>query len=99
MSLPDQLMVVTFSVLTSVGAAEVPSASLPNIVAVLTHFGIPWEALTLVLGVERVLDMGRTVVNVTGDVTAACYVSASEGHPLKFQVRRRSASTSATAAS
>ena len=99
MSLPDQPMVVMFSVLASVGAAGVPSGSLPIIVVVLTHFGIPGEALALVLGVERVLDMGRTVVNVTGDVTAACYVSDSEGHSLKVQVSRRSASTTASAAS
>ena len=99
MSLPDQPMVVMFSVLASVGAAGVPSGSLPIIVVVLTHFGFPGEALALVLGVERVLDMGRTVVNVTGDVTAACYVSDSEGHPLKVQVSRRSASTTASAAS
>jgi DAACS family dicarboxylate/amino acid:cation (Na+ or H+) symporter len=79
LGLADQLAVVVFSVLTAVGAAGVPSGSLPIIVLVLLHFGIPGEGLALVLGVERILDMGRTVVNVTGDATAACYVAASEG--------------------
>ena len=74
-----QLSVVAFAVLTAVGAAGVPSGSLPIIVLVLLHFGIPGEGLALVLGVERILDMGRTVVNVTGDASAACYVAASEG--------------------
>lgn len=98
-SLPSQLMVVMFAVLTAVGSAGVPSGSLPIIVVVLTHFGVPGEALALVLGVERILDMGRTVVNVTGDVTAACYVSVSEGYSLRNQVDRPSASTTASAAS
>ena len=78
----DQLTVILFAVLTAVGAAGVPSGSLPIIVAVLMHFGIPGEGLALILGVERILDMGRTVVNVTGDATAACYVAASEGTDL-----------------
>lgn len=82
MSVADQLGVVVFSVLTSVAAAGVPSGSLPIIVLVLLHFGIPGEGLALVLGVERILDMGRTVVNVTGDATAACYVASSEGTVL-----------------
>ncbi|GMR23933.1 MAG: dicarboxylate/amino acid:cation symporter [Acidobacteriota bacterium] len=78
MSVTDQLAVVAFSVLTAVAAAGVPSGSLPIIVLVLLHFGIPGEGLALVLGVERILDMGRTVVNVTGDATAACYLASSE---------------------
>jgi DAACS family dicarboxylate/amino acid:cation (Na+ or H+) symporter len=78
LGMAEQLFVVAFSVLTAVGAAGVPSGSLPIIVLVLIHFGIPGEGLALVLGVERILDMGRTVVNVTGDATAACYLAASE---------------------
>ena len=79
----SQLTVILFAVLTAVGAAGVPSGSLPIIVVVLVHFGIPGEGLALVLGVERILDMGRTVVNVTGDATAACYVAASEAQALE----------------
>ena len=78
-----QLTIVLFAVLTAIGAAGVPSGSLPIIVVVLMHVGLPGEALALVLGVERILDMGRTVVNVTGDATAACYVAVSEGYGLK----------------
>lgn len=70
--------IALFSVLTAVGAAGVPSGSLPIIVVVLIHFGIPGEGLALILGVERILDMGRTVVNVTGDAVAACYVARLE---------------------
>jgi DAACS family dicarboxylate/amino acid:cation (Na+ or H+) symporter len=97
MSLPSQLMVLVFAVLTAVGAAGVPSGSLPIIVVVLTHFGIPGEGLAIVLGVERLLDMGRTVVNVSGDVTAACYVAASERRNAVS--RPYSSSASDTAAS
>lgn len=86
MGLAELLAVVMFSVLTAVGAAGVPSGSLPIIVLVLLHFGIPGEGLALVLGVERILDMGRTVVNVTGDATAACYVATSEGAVLDASV-------------
>ena len=82
MGVAYQLSVVAFSVLTAVAAAGVPSGSLPIIVLVLLHFGIPGEGLALVLGVERILDMGRTVVDVTGDATAACYVASSEGTAL-----------------
>ena len=78
MGVADQLSVVAFSVLTAVAAAGVPSGSLPIIVLVLLHFGIPGEGLALVLGVERILDMGRTVVNVTGDAAAACYQCSVE---------------------
>lgn len=78
MSFAARATVVLFAVLTAVGAAGVPSGSLPIIVIVLMHFGIPGEGLALVLGVERILDMGRTVVNVTGDATAACYIASSE---------------------
>lgn len=79
----QQVILVVFAVLTAVGAAGVPSGSLPIIIVVLMHFGIPGEALALVLGVERILDMGRTVVNVTGDAAAACYVARSEGAALR----------------
>ena len=45
--------------------------------------GVPGEGIAIIIGVDRILDMGRTVVNVMGDATAACFIGRSEGYPLK----------------
>jgi DAACS family dicarboxylate/amino acid:cation (Na+ or H+) symporter len=86
LSLGTQLLVVLLSVLTAVGAAGVPSGSIPLLVGVLETVGIPGEGIAIILGVDRILDMGRTVLNVTGDVTAACFLARSEGYPLAGEV-------------
>jgi len=78
LSLTQQLMVVFMSVLAGVGTAGVPGGSLPLIVMVLISVGIPGESIALIYGVDRILDMSRTVLNVTGDITAAVVVSRSE---------------------
>lgn len=83
LSLGAQLLVVLLAVLTAVGAAGVPSGAIPLMMVVLETVGVPGESIAIIFGVERLLDMGRTVLNVTGDVTAACFVSHSEGYPLK----------------
>ena len=70
----QQVVVVLLSVLTAVGAAGVPGGSLPLILLVMGAVGVPAEALALILGVDRVLDMCRSTVNVTGDLTAAVFV-------------------------
>jgi DAACS family dicarboxylate/amino acid:cation (Na+ or H+) symporter len=67
------------SILGGVGTAGVPGGSLPMVVIVLQSVGIPAEGIGIVLGVDRLLDMSRTVLNVTGDVTAAVCVAAGEG--------------------
>ncbi len=67
------------SVITAIGAAGVPGGSIPLLVGILVMFGVPGEAIAIVLGVDRILDMSRTTVNVFGDLTAAVYVAKSEG--------------------
>jgi len=78
LSLAQQLAVVLLSVLAGVGTAGVPGGSLPLVVIVLQTVGIPAEGIGIILGVDRILDMCRTVVNVTGDIALATWVDASE---------------------
>jgi len=86
LSLGTQLIVVLMSVVTAIGAAGVPSGAIPLLMVVLQVVGLPPEAIALVLGVDRILDMCRTTLNVTGDVTAALYVARSEGYKLNPEV-------------
>jgi dicarboxylate/amino acid:cation (Na+ or H+) symporter, DAACS family len=79
LTLGTQLIVVVLSVLTAIGAAGVPGGSLPLIMVVLATVGVPPEAIAIILGVDRILDMARTTVNVCGDMSAAVYVARSEG--------------------
>lgn len=82
LSLGQQLGVAGLAILGSIGTAGLPSASIPFIVVVVTSLGINPMLVAIILGVDRVLDMCRTVVNVVGDVTAATFVARSEGCPL-----------------
>ena len=82
LSIPMQLLVVAMSVITAVGAAGVPGGSIPLLVMVLAMVGVPGEAIALVLGVDRILDMARTVPNVTGDLLTSLVITRSEGIPL-----------------
>jgi DAACS family dicarboxylate/amino acid:cation (Na+ or H+) symporter len=75
----SQVLVVLFSVLAGVGTAGVPGGSLPLMVPILQSVGVPGEGIGIILGVDRLLDMSRTVLNVTGDVTAAVVIANSEG--------------------
>ncbi len=79
LSLPQMAAVMIMSVITAVGAAGVPGGSIPLLVGVMTMFGVPGEGIAIVLGVDRILDMSRTTVNVFGDMTAATWVARSEG--------------------
>ena len=62
----------------SIGTAAVPSAGTITLVIILQQFGLPLEAIGIILAVDRILDMIRTSVNVTGDATVACIVAKSE---------------------
>ena len=84
LTLGQQLTVVLMSVLAGIGTAGVPGGSLPLVVLVLQTVNIPAEGIAIILGVDRILDMSRTVLNVTGDITAAVYVARSEGYTLKL---------------
>ncbi len=78
-----QIIVVIMCVLTAVGSAGVPSGSIPLLIIVLSMVNIPPEGIAIILGADRLLDMCRTVLNVTGDITCAAYVARSEGFELK----------------
>ena len=75
----EQLVVATTALLASVGAAGIPHAGTVMMVVVLSAVGLPTTAVGLILAVDRILDMCRTVVNVTGDGTVSALVAQSEG--------------------
>jgi dicarboxylate/amino acid:cation (Na+ or H+) symporter, DAACS family len=79
LSFPQMIIVMIMSVLTAVGAAGVPGGSIPLLVGILTMFGVPAEGIAIILGVDRILDMSRTTVNVWGDLTATAFVAKTEG--------------------
>ena len=72
------LMVILTASLASIGSATVPSAGLIMLSLVLTQAGLPLEGVALILGVDRLLDMVRTAVNVTGDATVSLIVAYHE---------------------
>lgn len=79
LSLGQLLTVVLTAVLASIGTAAVPGAGLIMLAMVLTSVGLPVEGIALVLGVDRLLDMVRTAVNITGDAACAVVVAKTEG--------------------
>ena len=83
LGLTGQITVVALALLTSIGVAGIPSASLVAIALILPAVGLPVEALAVVLAVDRVLDMCRTSVNVTSDLTVTALVASGEGEPLE----------------
>ena len=62
------------AVLTAIGAAGVPGGSLPLMMLVMATVGVPPEGIAIILGVDRILDMSRTTLNVCGDISASVYV-------------------------
>lgn len=78
LSLSQQLMVMAVCILGGIGTAGVPAGSLPVVALILAMVGINPEAIALVLGVDRFLDMCRTTLNVVGDLVAAQVISAHE---------------------
>jgi len=74
LTLAQQTTLLVLAVLTAVAVAGVPGASLPLIVGLLVNFGLPPDGIALILGVDRLLDMARTVLNVGADVVTACIV-------------------------
>jgi DAACS family dicarboxylate/amino acid:cation (Na+ or H+) symporter len=82
LSMAQQATVLLLSILGGVGTAGVPGGSLPMLMAILASIGVPPEGVLLILGVDRFLDMCRTVLNVTGDLLIALLVTRSEGEAL-----------------
>jgi DAACS family dicarboxylate/amino acid:cation (Na+ or H+) symporter len=82
LSLGQQLLVAYLAIIGGIGTAGVPSGSIPFIIVVLTSIGVNPALIAIILGVDRILDMCRTTLNVTGDIAAATFVARSEGYPL-----------------
>ena len=79
LSLPQQIVVVSMCVITAIGAAGVPGGSIPLLIGILAMFGVPAEGIAIILGVDRILDMSRTTVNVVGDLVATAFIGKVEG--------------------
>jgi len=83
LDIAQQLTLVFLSVLSAVAVASIPGGSLPLIAGLLVAFGIPPEGIGIILGVDRILDMTRTMTNVGADlVTAAIVDSRQDGSTL-----------------
>ena len=74
LSIGSQVIVVILAVITAIGAAGVPGGSLPLMMLVMATVGVPPEGIAIILGVDRILDMSRTTLNVCGDISASVYV-------------------------
>lgn len=83
LSFEQIMMVILIATLGSIGAAGVPGAGLVMLTLALNTVGLPLEAIAIVAGVDRFMDMFRTATNVTGDASAAVYVNASENKASK----------------
>jgi Na+/H+-dicarboxylate symporter len=78
LTIAEQLTIVLTATLASIGAAGVPGAGIIMLVIVLQAVNVPVEGIGLILGVDRILDMARTAVNVTGDAAVSVAVASSE---------------------
>ncbi|KAJ48961.1 Na+/H+-dicarboxylate symporter [Clostridium tetanomorphum] len=79
LSLQQQIMIILISTLASIGTAGVPSAGVVMLSMVLQQVGLPLEGVALVLSIDRLVDMARTTVNITGDAIGTLIVANSEG--------------------
>jgi Na+/H+-dicarboxylate symporter len=78
LSATDYVLVVLTATLASIGTAGVPGVGLVMLAMVLQQVGLPVEGIALIIGVDRLLDMTRTAVNITGDAMVSCLVGKSE---------------------
>ena len=74
-------MIILTGTLASIGTAGVPGAGLIMLSMVLLSVGLPMEGLALVAGIDRILDMFRTTVNITGDAAVTCVINETEKQP------------------
>lgn len=89
LSFAKQVLVLVLCVVSSIGVAGVPGGSLPLLMIVMAQVEVPAAGIAIVLGVDRLLDMGRTVVNVMGDIVAAAYIeSAEQRADLRAELRQ-----------
>jgi DAACS family dicarboxylate/amino acid:cation (Na+ or H+) symporter len=82
LSMADQLTLILLVLLTSIGVSGIPGGSIPLLMTAMASVGIPPEGIALILGVDRILDMGRTVLNAVGDALGAIYLARVEGAVL-----------------
>ncbi|WP_068772406.1 dicarboxylate/amino acid:cation symporter [Termitidicoccus mucosus] len=80
LSIGQQIIVALMCIMAGFGTAGVPGGSLPLVVGVLVTIGVPGEAIAIILGIDRLLDMCRTTLNVTGDLVCAVLVARGEGN-------------------
>jgi DAACS family dicarboxylate/amino acid:cation (Na+ or H+) symporter len=78
LTLTQQITVALLAILAGIGTAGVPSGSIPLIIVVLQTVHVPAEGIGIILGIDRLLDMCRTTLNVTGDVAIAACVNRTE---------------------
>ena len=78
LSMSDFMSVILIATLASIGTAGVPGVGLIMLAMVLNQVGLPAEGIALIIGIDRILDMTRTAVNVTGDATISCIVAKIE---------------------
>lgn len=85
LSLMEHFTLIFLVLVTSIGVAGVPGGSIPILMAAMASLNIPVEGIALILGVDRLLDMSRTVTNVTGDSVAALFLARSEKIPVNTE--------------
>lgn len=85
LSLMQQFFLVFVALLSSIGTPAIPGGSIVVLVFILSSMGLPPEGLVLILGVDRPLDMLRTVVNVTGDAFVCCFIDKNKNSKIKIQ--------------
>ena len=78
LTIGDQITIILTTVLASIGTAAVPAAGIIMLIIILESVGVPSAGVALILGVDRILDMARTTVNVTGDAAVAISIASSE---------------------
>src|SRR5690606_13730921 len=88
LSITQQLMIVLTATLASIGSAGVPGAGLIMLIIVLESIQVPAAGIALIIAPDRILDMFRTAVNVTGDVVVATVVASTEGELPEGLIRK-----------
>ena len=78
LTIGDQLTIILTATLASIGAAGAPQVGIIMLTLVLQSIGIPLEGIALILGVERFLDMARTTVNITSDLSCSVFINQKE---------------------
>jgi len=86
LSLSQQLIILFTAVLASIGTAPVPGVGIIMLIIILQSVNIPPEGIALIIGIDRILDMCRTVVNITGDATTASFIAATEKEEIQLDL-------------